>query len=345
MIKNAIAIFPSILAILLLFLCPSLAFAEIKEIIAEGTYNMGDGETPTVAESRALLNAKRVAVEQAGIYIESYSKVKNIQLIEDEIKVLSSGVLEVTILDKKRTIIEEGFKFWVKIKARIVTERIEEIARKVKERTFVEDYKKLQRDYENDEREVDDLKKQLQGAKAGPEKIKVERKIADSEKSFQAKTWFEKGLKHALNKEYSDAIEAATHAIALDPNYTRSYALRGAAYTQKGQNDRAIEDCNIAIAKNPNDAEAYTFRGLAYWNKREYDKTIEDCNKAITLDPNLTFAYNNRGLGYRGKGEYDKAIEDYNRAIALDPNLKIAYQNRDLALKNISPRQRSCLFP
>jgi hypothetical protein len=76
MIKNAIAIFLFIPAILLLFLCPSFAFAEVKEIISEGTYNMGDGETPTVAESRARLNAERNAIEQAGIYIESYSIVK-----------------------------------------------------------------------------------------------------------------------------------------------------------------------------------------------------------------------------------------------------------------------------
>ena len=32
---------------------PASPFAETKEIISEGTYNMGDGETPSVAESRA----------------------------------------------------------------------------------------------------------------------------------------------------------------------------------------------------------------------------------------------------------------------------------------------------
>ena len=63
---------------LLLFL-PSLGFSQTKEIIAEGTYNMGDGETPSVAESRALLQAKRTALEQAGTYVESYTKVKNLQ--------------------------------------------------------------------------------------------------------------------------------------------------------------------------------------------------------------------------------------------------------------------------
>jgi hypothetical protein len=41
-----------IIAIFLFF--PSDTIAEVKEIIAEGTYNMGDGETPSVAESWAI---------------------------------------------------------------------------------------------------------------------------------------------------------------------------------------------------------------------------------------------------------------------------------------------------
>ena len=49
----------SLLVIVLLSI-PSALFAETKEIISEGTYNMGDGETPSVAESRALLKAKQL---------------------------------------------------------------------------------------------------------------------------------------------------------------------------------------------------------------------------------------------------------------------------------------------
>ena len=39
----------------------------------------------------------------------------DLKLTEDEIKVLASGLMEVTILDKKRTIVGDGFNFWVKI--------------------------------------------------------------------------------------------------------------------------------------------------------------------------------------------------------------------------------------
>ena len=47
-----------------------------------------------------------------------YTKVKNMQVTEDEIQVLASGIMEVEILDKKRTIVGDGIRFWVKIKAR-----------------------------------------------------------------------------------------------------------------------------------------------------------------------------------------------------------------------------------
>ena len=57
-----------------------------KEIIAEGTYNMGDGKTPLIVEDKALLQTKKATIRQAGTYIESYSKVENLQLISSKSK-------------------------------------------------------------------------------------------------------------------------------------------------------------------------------------------------------------------------------------------------------------------
>lgn len=130
--------------VFMLLFIPFCAFAETTLIVSEGSYNMGDGETPTVAESRALLNAKRTALEQAGTYIESYSKTKNYQLTADEVKVIASGLMQVTILEKKRTVVGDGFNFWVKIEARVNPEKMEDMAARVKEKSIVEDYKKIQ---------------------------------------------------------------------------------------------------------------------------------------------------------------------------------------------------------
>src|SRR3989338_7050917 len=183
-----------IIALFLFF--PSLGFAETKEIISEGTYNMGDGETPSVAESRALLQAKRTALEQAGTYVESWTKVENLQLTKDEIQVLASGIMEVTILDKKRTVVGDGIHFWVQIKAKVNPDKIEEMAKRVKEKSVVEDYKKIQEDYAKSQREIEELKKQLAGAKGEKEKKQVEAKITDDERLFESKQWFEKGYQY-----------------------------------------------------------------------------------------------------------------------------------------------------
>src|SRR3990170_5199684 len=158
-------IFAILVSVLLSY--PLQGFAEVKEIISEGTYNMGDGETPTVAESRALLNAKRTAIEQAGTYVESYTKVENLQLTKDEIQVLASGLMEVEILDKKRTIVREGegIHFWVQIKAKVNPDKIEEMAKRVKEKSVVEDYKKIQEAYDKSQKDIEELKRQLAQAK------------------------------------------------------------------------------------------------------------------------------------------------------------------------------------
>ncbi|HBR22064.1 MAG TPA: hypothetical protein DD713_05780, partial [Nitrospiraceae bacterium] len=181
----------AIMTIALFLFYPSHGFTAVKEIVSEGAYNMGDGETPSVAESRALLNAKRIALEQAGTYVESYTKVENVQLTKDEIQVLTSGIMEVEILDKKRTIVGDGFRFWVKIKAKVNPDNIKAMANKVKEKSVVADYKKIQDAYDKSQKEIEELKKQLAQTKDKKEKKQVEAKITNEEKLFQANEWFE----------------------------------------------------------------------------------------------------------------------------------------------------------
>lgn len=63
----------------------SLVHADPKRLIAEATYIMGDGESPSFAESMALRQAKQFAIEEAGTYVESYTKTLNQDLTKEEI--------------------------------------------------------------------------------------------------------------------------------------------------------------------------------------------------------------------------------------------------------------------
>src|SRR5262249_61184070 len=110
---------PTRFILLLALLCclPPSIYADTKVITAEGTYTMGDGETPLVAESRALQQAKRVALEEAGTYVQSYAKTRQDVLTDNEIEAISAGLIEVEILEKRRQVVEKGIMFFDKIKA------------------------------------------------------------------------------------------------------------------------------------------------------------------------------------------------------------------------------------
>jgi len=56
-------------------LAGTAALAEnLKVIVAEASYVMGDADTLAWAEENVLLRAKRKAIEEAGVYIEASSQ-------------------------------------------------------------------------------------------------------------------------------------------------------------------------------------------------------------------------------------------------------------------------------
>lgn len=326
------------IVVTLLLLMPVCGFAEIKEVISEGQYDMGDGETPSVAESRALLNAKRMALEQAGTYVESYSKVKNFQLVEDEVKVLTAGTVEVTILDKKRTIVGAAIGFWVKIRARVKLDQMEAMARIVKDRSIVEDFKKIQQEYDQNQKEIDKLRKALVVAQGEVARKELETRIAAEERLFQANERFERGLRHTIGREDDQAIEAYTQAIALNPDYLEAYNYRGFAYYNRGtftgdpaQHELAVKDFRKVVALKPGTYSACLAQASIYIHQKEFDSALKEVNKAIALNPEETLAYGLRGFIYMDEKikDPDKVISDSSRVIDKGGLWSpIAYSNR-----------------
>ena len=84
-------------AIILLtaLILPTVAFAEIQTFTATHTYILGDHDSKDDARQRCLLEAKRKILEQAGVYIESASEVKNFDLTKDKITSFAAAVMQV----------------------------------------------------------------------------------------------------------------------------------------------------------------------------------------------------------------------------------------------------------
>jgi len=85
----------SVIILLALLLLPTLASAETQTITATHTYILGDHDSKDDARQRCLLEAKRKVLEQAGVYIESTSEVKNFDLTKDKITSFAAAVMQV----------------------------------------------------------------------------------------------------------------------------------------------------------------------------------------------------------------------------------------------------------
>ena len=86
---------------------PSPTSAEVRNYDGVGEYIMSDFETPDVAKQRAKLYAERNAQEKAGVFVKSFSRTKNFELVDDEIITMTSGILKVLSVDYKVVPMEE----------------------------------------------------------------------------------------------------------------------------------------------------------------------------------------------------------------------------------------------
>ena len=160
------------------------AYADTKTLTADASYIMGDGETPDFAEARALQKAKQAALEEAGTYVQSYTKVQDLDLTADEIQTIAGGVLQVEMLEKTRSLVADGLRFYTKIKATVTTEKMEELARRIKGKNVAEEYQKLQAEYARLNRELEGWKQRATKTPQGPERNAALDQIREGEKTF-----------------------------------------------------------------------------------------------------------------------------------------------------------------
>jgi tetratricopeptide (TPR) repeat protein len=276
----------SVLSLWYFFLNPALApAAETKEIFAEGTYIMGDGETPIIAEGRAVEQAKRYAVEQAGTYVKSYSRVKNFEIAEDEIEVIASGMLSISILDKKRMLEADAVKFWVRITAIVRPDNIKVVAERVREQGLGEDYEKMKTAYNQSQAELAKLKEQLAATKAEPERKEIIDQLSVQEKGFRSRQLYSDAMSAFSAGRMDEALELIARSVADNPAFYQAYLLRGFLHFRQGKYDNAIPDFDKVITLTPNSAKAYAGRGMCYSLKSRSKTAITDLTQALQLNP------------------------------------------------------------
>ena len=100
-------VFFCLMALLLFY---SSGFAESRSFTKEYTYQASEQDSNVTCRQHAIVEVKRLLLEELGTYIESHTEVVNLQLTRDEIVSVTSGVVKTEILDENW----DGSRYWIK---------------------------------------------------------------------------------------------------------------------------------------------------------------------------------------------------------------------------------------
>ncbi|KAM6153302.1 RNA polymerase II-associated protein 3 isoform 2-T2 [Erethizon dorsatum] len=211
----------------------------------------------------------------------------------------------------------------------------------------------------------------------------------DSQKALALK---EKGNTFFKQGKYDGAIEWYTRGMDADPYNPVLPTNRASAYFRLKKFAVAESDCNLAIALNRNYAKAYARRGAARFALQKLEDAKKDYEKVLELEPNNFEATNelrkinqaltskensypkeaatviasterekkqigeqqnkqqaisekDLGNGYFKEGKYESAIECYTRGIAADGANALLPANRAMAylkIQKYEEAERDC---
>ena len=160
-----------------------VTYAAPQGIDADGEYTMSTADTLDMAKEKALKEALRSAVEKAGVYVESYTKVNDMALTEDQIRVLAGNIIKIE--DKNFATVASGNTFLIKchIHAVIDTDSID-LQRVMETKKTQEENVRLAKTVGELQKESDLLKQKYQKAQSESEKLKIKNELLVTEKEL-----------------------------------------------------------------------------------------------------------------------------------------------------------------
>ncbi|NCR16547.1 MAG: tetratricopeptide repeat protein [Microcystis aeruginosa LL13-03] len=147
--------------------------------------------------------------------------------------------------------------------------------------------------------------------------------------------WHEKGLIHAMGKEYEQAIASYDRALEIKPDFHEAWNNRGNALGNLGRYEQAIASYDQALEIKPDKHEAWYNRGVALDDLGRYEEAIASYDQALEIKPDKHEAWTNRGIALVNLGRYEEALASYDQALEIKPDFHQAWYNRGVALGNL----------
>lgn len=305
-------------ALILSFGTPSPA-AEPTVVTAEGKYVMGDLDSKKDARMLALMEAKRIALEKAGTYVESSSEVKNFSLTKDQINTLATGIMSVDILKEDWKMSGENMVATILIRAQIDASNLKgRIAAMHDEEKNVDDSGEIRKQLAALQKELAELKA-AQTAQSGRKTAAPEIKEKHDEiiKTMSALDHLEEGNRALDAGQWDQALNAFGAALALNSSLSGAYAGQAMILQQTGKDAAAMEKIDMALTLEPGTAKNHTIKALILKKQGKPEQALRSLNRAIELRPRVQKLYMLRSNLFAQLKRPKAAVEDLSRACNL----------------------------
>jgi tetratricopeptide (TPR) repeat protein len=147
--------------------------------------------------------------------------------------------------------------------------------------------------------------------------------------------WNEKGLIHAMGKEYEQAIASWDRALEFKPDDHEAWNNRGIALANLGRFEDAIASYDRALEIKPDFHDAWYGRGIALGNLGRFEQAIASYDRALEIKPDFHDTWYGRGFALGNLGRFEQAIASCDRALEIKPDDPYAWNNRGNALGNL----------
>ena len=261
------------ICLLLLLLSADIGSALAAENVytADATYTGGDADTPAIAEQRALDEARRRALEQAGVFIQSMTIVSNNQVTKDEVMMLTAGIVKTIIVKQSRTLNGNSIDYYARVNCTIDDAEIKRIQEQaVSNKELLKQLAAAKDDYQKIKLDNERLQAQLVHAATPQETQQISQQITVNEEQFTANQLLEKATRVLLGRQrmgvdYKSTLNLLDQALAKDGTNPSIYYYRGYVLFKQGNYPAAIDSYSKSLQINPNQREAYYFLGYAYY--------------------------------------------------------------------------------
>ena len=103
----------------------STADAEIETYTGEGKATMSEAETLEKVTERAKIYALRNATEKAGVYIRSQSRLRDLELVDDEVVMMTGGILKIINTNVEKVLVNDVIQIFVTVTVTVDSEDLQ----------------------------------------------------------------------------------------------------------------------------------------------------------------------------------------------------------------------------